>query len=155
MRTEIVHDMVERNAQVFHQRHLRAGFVVERHHLVENAEVASFLYICNCSEYKPHRIIVETASDVVVSTLCKRLVLMIAAAVRELGRSYVYDTLTRPFRYLVYKSHKVLVGVAEAHSAADSALEERSGTGHVESHHALVLVPYVHHPVELLLRTLH
>ena len=154
MRTEIVHDMVKRNAQVFHQRHLRAGFVVERHQLVKYAEVTCLLYICHGSEDQPHRIVVESASDIVVSTLCQRLILMVASSVRELGRRYVYDTLASSFRYLVNKSHEVLIGVAETHSTADAALEERSGTRHVESHHALVLVPYVHHPVEFLFRTL-
>ena len=125
MRTEVVHYMVERNAQVLHQRHFRAGFVIERHHLVKYAEVTCLLYICNGSEDQPHRIVVETASDIVVSTLCQRLVLVVAASVRELCRCYVYDTLTRSFRYLVHKSHEVLVGIAEAHSAADAALEER------------------------------
>ena len=79
---------------------------------------------------------------------------MVASSVRELGRSDVDDTLTGTFRDLMNESHEVLVGVTEAHSAADSALEERSRTGHVECHHTLVLVPYVDHPVELLLRAL-
>ena len=79
---------------------------------------------------------------------------MVASSVRELGRSDVDDTLTGTLRNLMDEAYKVLVGVTEAHSAADSALEERSRTGHVECHHTLVLVPYVDHPVELLLRAL-
>ena len=80
---------------------------------------------------------------------------MVAAAVRELGGGYVYDTLAGTLRNLMHEAHKVLIGVPEAHSAADSALEERCRTGHVEGDHALVLVPDVDHPVHLLLRTLH
>ena len=80
---------------------------------------------------------------------------MVAAAVRELGGGYVYDTLAGTLRNLMHEAHKVLIGVPEAHSAADSALEERGRTGHVEGDHALVLVPDVDHPVHLFLRTLH
>ena len=140
---------------MFHQRHLRTRLVIERHRLVKYAEIASLLDICNRSEDKPHRIVIESASDIVVTPLCKRLVLMVAASVRELCRCYVNDALARPFRDLMHESHKVLIRVAEAHSTADSALEERSRTGHIECDHTLVLVPYIHHPVELLLRTLH
>ena len=53
----------------------------------------------------------------------------------------------------MHEAHKILVRIPEAHSAADSALEERSRTRHVEGDHTLVLVPYVHHPVHLLVRS--
>ena len=53
------------------------------------------------------------------------------------------------------KAHEVLVGVAEAHATADAALEERGRAGEVEGDHALVLVPDVHHAVELVVGCLH
>ena len=55
----------------------------------------------------------------------------------------------------MHEADEVLVRIAEAHTTADTALEEGSRTGHVECNHALVLVPDVDHTVELLLRTLH
>ena len=53
----------------------------------------------------------------------------------------------------MHKAHKILVRIPEAHSAADSALEERSRTRHIESNHTLVLVPDIDHPVHLLVRS--
>ena len=147
MRTEIVDHMVEGYTQMLHQRNLGTWLVVERHRLVQYSEISCLLYICHGSENEPHRIVIETAADVVVAALGQRLVLVVAAAVRELGGGYVYDTLASAFRNLMHKAHKVLIGVPEAHSAADSALEERGRTGHVEGDHALVLVPDVDHPV--------
>ncbi len=48
------------------------------------------------------------------------------------------------------EAQQVLVRVAEAHAAPDSRLEQRGGTRQVERDHALVGVPGVDHPVEVL-----
>ena len=54
----------------------------------------------------------------------------------------------------MHEAHQVLVGVTEAHPASYAALEKRGAARHVESNHALVLVPDIHHPVQArLLRT--
>ena len=53
------------------------------------------------------------------------------------------------------ESHEVLVGVAEAHASSHSALEEARRAAHAERHHALVLVPDVHHAVNLRIARLH
>ena len=53
----------------------------------------------------------------------------------------------------MYKAHKVLVGVSEAHATANATLEERCRTAHAERDHALILVPDVDHPVELVVAT--
>ena len=133
------------------ERHLRTRLVVEWNRLVENGEVSGLLEICHRAENQPHRVVVEASSDVVVAPFAERLVLMVATAVRELRGSDVDDALACPFRYLVHETDKVLVRVAETHSAADAALEERGTARHVEGHHALVLVPDVHHPFQSLL----
>ena len=151
MWAEIVHDMVERYAQMLHERHLRSRLIVKRHRLIENGEVSCLLDVGHGSEYQPHRVVIEASADTVVSALCQRLVLMVTSSVRELCRSYVYDTLAGSFRYEMHEADKVLIGVTEAHSAADSAFEERCRTRHVERHHALILIPDVDHPVHLLL----
>ena len=142
--------MIERHAQVLHQCYLTAGLVVEGYHLVENGEVACLLDICHRSEDEPAGVVVEASADVVVAALGERLVLVVATAVGELGGGDVDDALARTLGYLVDKPHKVLVGVAESHAAANAALKERGGARHAECHHALILVPDVHHPVEFL-----
>ena len=126
MRAEIVHDMVKRDTEMLHKRNLRSRLIIERYRLIEYAEVACLLDVCNCSEDKPHWIIIESASDIVVSAFRKRLILMVAASVRELGRSNVDDPLSRALRNLMHEAYEVLIRVTEAHSTADSALEERS-----------------------------
>ena len=63
--------------------------------------------------------------------------------------------LAGPLRDQVHEAEQVLVGVAEAHPAADPGLEERGERRHVERDHALVRVPDVDHPVQLLVAGLH
>ena len=75
---------------------------------------------------------------------------MIASAIRELCRSDIDDALTCARWNLVNKAHKVLITIAEAHATAYTTLEERSRTREVEGNHALILVPDVHHAVELI-----
>ena len=67
------------------KRDLGAGLVVKRNRFVKNGKIPGLLQVGNSSENQPERIIIEAASDVVVTALCQRLVLVVAAAVRELG----------------------------------------------------------------------
>ena len=53
---------------------------------------------------------------------------MVAATIGELCRSDVDDTLTRTWRYLMYKAHKILVGITEAHATTYATLEEAGTT---------------------------
>ena len=135
---------------MFEECHLSTFLIVKRHHFIENSEVARLLQIGHRSEDEPAWVVVESASDVVVATLGQWLVLVIAAAVGELRRGNVDDALTGSRWYLVDEAHKVLVGVAEAHSPSYAALEEAGASREVEGHHALVLVPDVHHAIELV-----
>ena len=56
---------------------------------------AGLLDICYSTEYQPHGVIIESTADVIVATLCQRLILMIASAVGELCRRDVDNALTR------------------------------------------------------------
>ena len=67
------------------KRDLGAGLVVKRNRFIENGKIPGLLQVGNSSENQPERIIIEAASDVVVTALCQRLVLVVAATVRELG----------------------------------------------------------------------
>ena len=80
---------------------------------------------------------------------------MIAAAIRELCRGNINDTLTGTWRNLMHEAHEVLVRIAEAHATAYAALEERCRAREVEGNHTLVLVPDVHHTVEFVVTRLH
>ena len=155
MRTQVLDDVVERDAQVFEQRHLGARFVIPWHGFVKDGEVASLFDIGHRTENEPHRVVVEATADIVVTPFGERLILMVASTVGELCRGDVDDALTCSAGNLMDESHQVLIGVAEAHTSSDAALEETGRTREVERYHTLVLVPNVHHAVELLVSTLH
>ena len=53
------------------------------------------------------------------------------------------------------EAHEILIGVAEAHATAYAALEERCRAREVEGDHTLVLVPDVHHAIELVVACLY
>ena len=84
MRAEVVDDVVHRDLQVLEECNLGARLIVERHHFVEDREIACFLDIGHGTEDEPAGIIVESTADVVVTTLGERLVLVIATTVGEL-----------------------------------------------------------------------
>ena len=73
---------------------------------------------------------------------------MVAASVGELGGSDVEYALPGAFRNHVHYAGEVLVGIAEPHTTADSALEIRGAAAHEEGYHALILVPDIHGTVE-------
>lgn len=52
----------------------------------------------------------------------------------------------------VNKPQQILTAVAKAHAAAGPAFVIGGGTAHVESHHTLVLIPDIHHSVQLFIR---
>ena len=105
---------------------LATRLVVEGNRFGKDGEISCFLEISGCTEDEPARVVVESATNVVVSTLGERLILMIATTVGELCRGDVDDTLTGTAWYEMYKTHEILVGVAESHTASNSTLEERS-----------------------------
>ena len=75
---------------------------------------------------------------------------MIGRAVGELDGRNVDDSLSGTLRNDVHKAVKILAGITEAHATADARFIIRSGAAHEESDHALVLVPDIHHPVQLI-----
>ena len=86
--------MIHRDLQVLEECDLRTRLVVEGHHLVEDREVACFLDIGHGTEDEPAGIVVESTADVVVAALGEGLILVIAAAIGELGRGDIDDALT-------------------------------------------------------------
>ena len=129
--------------------------VVVRNHLIQDGPVAGLLDVCGNGKDQPQRIVGEITADICVTFLGQRLILMIASAVRELGGSDIDDTFLCAIRDLVYEAQHVLVGIAEAHTTADTGFEIGCGTGQVEGHHALILVPDVDHTVNTLIRSIH
>ena len=133
---------------------LAARYVVKRNRLVKNAEITSFAQVAAYSEYEPHRIVVESAADTVISALGKRLVLMVASAIGKLGRCDIYYALAGTLRNLMHESNQVLVGVTESHASANAALKERCATREAEGNHALVLVPDIDRTVHSVISAL-
>ncbi len=150
VRSYLLAYVVERALAVVKHGVRKLGFVLIRYLLVENRNVARLLDILRHREYHPQRVVVEVGAQLVIAHLGERLVLVVSAAVLEHGSREVDKALSRSFGDLVYEAEQVLVGVAEAHTASDTALEIRSGTAHIERYHTLVLVPDIYHAVDLL-----
>ncbi len=137
-------------AQVVVQRRLAAGGVVVRDGLVEDRPVAGLLEIGGDREHEPQRVVVEPRPDGVVAALRERLVLVVGAAVGQLRRGDVEQARAGAVGEQVHEPQQVLGRVPEAHPAADPGLEQRRRPRQVERHHALVRVPGVDHPVDVL-----
>ena len=150
VRAEALERVVDRAPEVVGERSLAAGLVVVRDRLVEDREVAGLLEVGRDGEHEPGRVVVEARPDRIVAALGQRLVLVVGAAGRQLRRGDVEDPLAGPLRDHVDEAEQVLVRVAEAHAAPDPGLEQRGRARQVERDHALVGVPDVDHPVEVL-----
>ena len=97
------------------------GFIiVERHHFIQDREISGLFDVGSGACNQPQRVIVEPGTDVGIASLGQRLVLMIGAAVRKLGRRDINNPFARLLRNQVDKPQKILVGIAEAHPAADA-----------------------------------
>ena len=154
MRTNVLYDVEEALLQVIHHGLCLGLVVVIRYHSIQNGVVTGFLDVCSYGQDHPQRVVREVAADLVVALLSQRLILVIASAVFQLCGSQIDQTLSCSVRNLVYEAQQVLVGVTEAHTTTDTALEVRSGTRHVKGNHALILVPDVDHTVHLVIRSL-
>ena len=155
VRTHVVHYVIETDSQVLHQTHLCTRFVIPWYHLVQDTIITCLADVRCCTEDQPHRVVIETAADIVVTAFGERLVLMVTASVGELRRSDINDTLTSTGRDLMHEAYEVLVRIAETHATTYSALEERCRTAHAERDHTLVLVPNIDHAVQTLITALY
>ena len=147
--------VAEAAMQMLVERLLGAGLVVVGRLLVENAPIAGLLQIGRHAEDEPMRIVVESATNIVIPALRQRLVLVISAAAIELRRGQVENPLPRSRRHHVHKSQQVLVGIAETEPSANTRLERRRRARHIKCGHALVCVPDVHHAIRVHIRRVH
>ena len=98
---------------MFHQGNFRSFFIVERRRFVEDRKVPGLFDVCAGAGDQPERIVVEAASDVRISALGQRLVLMVRASVRKLDRRDIDDPLPCPLRDQVDKAQKILAAVPD------------------------------------------
>ena len=76
---------------------------------------------------------------------------MIGRTVFHLGGGDIQNPLAGKLRQDMHKPQQVLCRIPEAHAAADARLKVRGRPGHMIGHGALILVPDIHHPVELFI----
>ena len=72
---------------------------------------------------------------------------MIGASIRKLCGSYIQDPFPGASRDQVNKAEQILTGVTETHASSDTGFIVLSAAGHIESDHALVLIPDIDHSV--------
>ena len=121
--------------------------VIKSNHFGKNGGITGFFDISACTCNQPQRIVIETAADIRISFFGKRLILVVGAAVAKLCGGNIQDTFPRPFRDQVYEAEKILSGIPEAHSSADTGFIIGSAAGHVKGNHTLILVPDIYHTV--------
>ena len=146
--------VAEAAAQMLKQRLCKAVVVVKVHRLVQNRVVTRFAQVGVHGGNQPQRVIVEAGADIHVALFRQRLVLVVGAAIGELGGGNVQNTLPRTGGDQMHKAEQILTGIAEAHAAAGAALIIAGRTAHVEGDHTLVLVPDIDHAVELFIAAL-
>ena len=115
---QVVDGIAEAAPQVLQQRLLRAGFCVEGHRLVQNGPVARLAEVGVRSGNEPQRVVVKAAAHSQVALLGQGLVLVIGAAVGELGGGNVQNAFPCPLGDHVDEAQQVLTGVTEAHAPA-------------------------------------
>ena len=138
---------------MIHQRSSYAHIVVKRNHLGQDGGITGLSYVSTGTCNEPQRIIVEAAANIGVALLGQRLVLMVSAAVLELGGSDIDDTLSCTIRDQMNETEQILAGITESHAAAGTGFIIGSGTGHVEGNHTLILVPDVDHASQFFICT--
>ena len=136
-------------AQMLHQRRRVFRPAVKGHLLVQEGTVACFPQVCAHTGDEPQRVVVEAAPHVQIALFRQRLILVIGAAVRELGGGDVQNALPRPARHQMHEAQQVLAGIPKAHAPAGAAFIIAGAAAHIERHHALVLVPDIDHTVQL------
>ena len=151
MRAQMLHRIAEASAQMLHQR-LRKGFIaVKGNRLVQNGEISRFADVSICAGNKPEWIVIKAATYCHVPLFGERLILVVCTAVRELGSRDIQYACSCPLRDHMHKAEQVLAGITEAHPASHAALKVAGRTAHVEGDHALILVPDIHHPADVLI----
>ena len=147
----MLHRIAETSSQMLHQR-LRKGFIaVKGNCLVQNGEIPRFADVGIRAGDEPERVIVEAAAYCHISLLGEGLILVVSTAIGKLGGGDIQYTRSRPLRDHMHKAEQVLAGITEAHPASHAALKVAGRTAHVEGDHALILVPDIHHPADVLI----
>ena len=142
---------VEAAAQVLHQGLRLGGIVVKGNLLLQNGPVAGLPQVGGGTGNEPQRVIVEAGADVPIALFGQGLVLVVGAAVLELGGGDIQNALPGTGGDDVHKAQKILTAVPEAHAASGAAFVIAGRAAHVKGDHALVLMPDIDHAVQLFL----
>ena len=151
VRAEMGAGVVKAPAQMLHQGLRFGGIVIKGYGFVQDRPVAGLPQVGGGSRNEPERVIVEAAAHIPVALFRQGLILVVGAAVLKLGGGNIQDAFPRTGGDHVDKAQQILTGIPETHAAADAAFVVAGAAAHVEGHHALILVPQAHHPVQLFL----
>lgn len=113
--------------------------------LVQNGPVARLAEVGVRSGNEPQRVVVKAAAHSQVALLGQGLVLVIGAAVGELGGGNVQDAFPRPLGDHVDEAQQVLTGVTEAHAQAQQQGSGCAGGQRQRELHGAYRCPAVSH----------
>jgi len=87
------------------KRYFRSGFIVEWYRFVEDRKIARFLDVTDSSKNEPHRIVIKSTANIIVSFFSQWLVLVVTTSILKLCRCNVNDTFASTFRNLMNKTN--------------------------------------------------
>ena len=119
----VVYGVVVGAAQVLHHAFRHRLVVVKRDIFGKYAYVPRLLHVRRHAEDEPQRVVVKAAAHLEVAPLGKGLVLVVRAAVLELGGRYIDEPLPGAGGYQVHEAQQVLGGIPEAHAPANAAFK--------------------------------
>ena len=124
---------------------------VIRRFFIQDGVIPGFFDVCCGTCNQPERIIVETASDIRITFLGQRLILMICTSVFKLCCCNIQNTLSCAVRNQMYETKQILTGITESHASSDTGFEVGSRTAHIKCDHTLILMPDVYHTIQFFL----
>ena len=104
MRTYLINNVVERSLHVVEHCVCKLVTVLIRNLLVKDRNIACFLYVSRNCENHPQRVIVEVGAKLMVTHLCKGLILVICTAVLKHCSGKVDKSFSCSCGNLVYEA---------------------------------------------------
>jgi hypothetical protein len=80
MRPQSLEGVLKTSLQVLIERPLGSRNVIVGYQFLENAPISRFLEVGGDPQDQPVRIVIEVASNIVVTALCERLILVVRAS---------------------------------------------------------------------------
>ena len=86
--------IIKRTFQMLHQRARKGRIIVEVYLFSQDRKISGFFDISSSTGNQPERVIIESASNIRISFLCQRLVLVVGTSILKLSCSNIQNSLS-------------------------------------------------------------